>query len=887
MKVSLFEVREHKDCAEAYSLNRLGLTYSKKPSVNKAVLRPLVKELHKIVELGRDAFNAMVREKVDELYTEDLQEIKIGLEEDKELFTRKFIRLADYLRDKLTAEEDKPFGKGRINFHIPFETEISGLIGEGATHIKDSVDFIYTLDGKTTAVKIVNGTNEHTPRVRSLEKLAKNKLELILTYLGLAVSEDDAITVEEWYLTSKKDDPKKDIFAEFDGKPGENIASATYQTRQEAREALQRSLSFCKQRECENCRHSAVCHKVGAKLNLETKLAKDAVASQPKEPRFTDAQQKVVAHGDGPMCVVAVPGAGKTTSLVHRLKRLLESGVKADEILFISFTKKAAGEIKERVEALLPEGSEIPNIFTFNAFGYHLLKENKSLIGRQLCLASETDRKRIVEECLPLVPQINGFSYKGARLERGIIPTAAGWMQDIMTLGEDAFREKNAAKDTDGILRLYQKYLQKFKECGFITFDEQISLSLKLVKEHPEVAKSLAQRYRYIMVDEYQDTNEEQAELIYTIAKHHNNLVVVGDDDQNIYAWRGGSADYMLNFDKDFPGAQIVHMSDNFRSNDKILTAANSLIEENANRFEKTLVAHSQAENKPVYYADANMDKCMFIVSHLLKKYKPGEIAVLTRKNGPLLKLEKELSKLCNVAKSKSYLIDDYVFRLVKDVFSCYLDLNDDVALYRLFRHFGAEVPEKVKREEPLYCNLRMQELILPMNIYEPDDFYAYEEKENRTSIEEAAFRIFKAMKACQYYSTMEELFDKVCDELGIPRDQLVINQLREQADFHAFENIVQMHGYMTAMVDYSDTLRTDYTPDLNTLPLMTCHESKGKEFPCVIIYGTEEFTATEDDNRLLYVAMTRAKTNLFMLRTDISKENESIDRISSHLMMR
>lgn len=530
---SLFEVREYVECKEAYSLNRLGLTYSKTPSIKKAVLKPLVREIHKIVELSREAFIAMVRDKAEELYTEDLQEIKIGLAEERELFTRKFIRLTDYLRDLLTAEDGVPFGNGTINFHIPFKADVTGFFGGTFTELTDSVDFIYTLNGKATAVKIVNGENKTSPRPRNLANLPKNKLELALTYLGLAVEETDDITVEEWYLTSKKDEPKKNFFAEFNAKPGENIASASYTSKKEAKEILKNCLLTCEQRDCESCRHSAVCYKASAKMNLETKLAKDAVAAQPKEPRFTEAQKKVVAHGEGPMCVVAVPGAGKTTSLVHRLKRLLESGVSADEILFISFTKKAAGEIKERVEALLPEGSEVPNIFTFNAFGYRLLKENKSLIGRQLCLASETDIKRMVEECLPFVPQIEGFSYKGARLERGIIPTAATWMQDIMQNGEEQFREKNAKRDVDGILRLYQRYLKLFKDCGFITFDEQISLALKLLKEHPEVAKQLADKYRYIMVDEYQDTNGEQAELIYTIARHHNNLVVVGDDDQS------------------------------------------------------------------------------------------------------------------------------------------------------------------------------------------------------------------------------------------------------------------------------------------------------------------------------------------------------------------
>lgn len=531
--VSLYDVREYTDCKEAFTLNRIGLSYRKIPSVTTKVLKPLVRELHNIEWMSPEQFESMVRKMVDELYTEDLQEIKIGLEDEKELFTLKFLRLANHLRNVLTKDGEE-MGNGNIHFHIPFKTDTSTIFGNELELVEDAVDFIYTLRGKVTAVKIINGENKTSPRAYSVANKPENKLELALTYLGLAVEETDEITVEEWYLTSKKDDQKKGIFAEFNKKPGENIASATYKTRKETREALLAGLNCRAQRECEDCRHRAVCAKCSAKMNLETKLAKDVVASQPKEPVFTKAQQKVVDHGEGPMVVVAVPGAGKTTSLVHRLRRLLASGVKAGEILFISFTKKAAGEIKERVEALLPEGSEVPNIFTFNAFGYRLLKDNKDLIGRQLCLASETDKKRMVEECLPLVPKIEGHSYQGARLGFGIVSTATGWMDEIMTNGEKPFRERYAGKkDVEGILRLYQKYLQKFNECGFITFDEQISLSLQLVKEHPEIAKALAEKYRYIMVDEYQDTNGEQAELIYTIARYHRNLVVVGDDDQS------------------------------------------------------------------------------------------------------------------------------------------------------------------------------------------------------------------------------------------------------------------------------------------------------------------------------------------------------------------
>lgn len=861
---SLYQTGEYIDCQKSLMYNILGLQYKKRNSVRKAVLNPLLKELSQIKVLTAEDFNAMVRNRVEELYTEDLQEIRVSLHEERELYLLKLYRLFDYFRKKTEASS--------ISFAIPFEVDCGGLFNGEISRVKDFVHFIYEKDGKRVAVRICDGTNKTSPAARVNENKPQYQASLALMYLGLAADEE-SLTCEEWYLNSKKD--KKDVLYEkYEDKKGECIASYAFNSKEEARQAIATAV-MCGKKECDSCRHRAVCSEQRAPLKLETKVAKELVKRQVKEPTFTESQKKVVLHKEGPMAVVAVPGAGKTTSLVHRLKRLLSEGIEADNILFISFTNKAAGEIKERVEALLPEGSQVPEVKTFNAFGYSILKDNKELLGRTLCLASETSKKALVKECLEVVPKIEGRSYAGAKLDFGIITTAAGWLDDIASRGEEWF--VNAYKDkldVEGILRLHKEYEKRFKERNYITYDEQISLAMKLFNEHPEITKGYANRFRYIMVDEYQDTSREQADLIYAIAKHHNNIVVVGDDDQNIYEWRGGSAEYMLNFRKDFAGAKLVFMEDNFRSNNKILEAANALIENNGTRYEKQLVAHKEAANKPMYYPAARIDTLLALIKALLKKYQPGDIAVLSRKNSTLQKLAPGIANICKVTNPKDYVIDDYVFRMVYDALGLYRDINDDVALYRLLTHFGAEVPAKTERGKSLHDNLVKESLLTPIDMSDPDYFYAYEDKEARTPLEEAAYRIFKALKACQYYSTMDDLFNKVCVALDIPPEQIVVSQLRELADFSAFKTIAQLHDYMIAMVEYSDTKRVEYTPDKDTLQLMTCHDSKGKEFPCVIIYGVEEYNDSESDKRLLYVAMTRAENNLILLRTDISRES-------------
>lgn len=875
--LSIRRAKEYIGCQTAYEMTRLGLNYKTK-SVGTAVLNPIMKEFYRIKEMSREEFNTFVIEKVNELYTQDLLTLKIGLAEERTLFAKKIIRLADYLRDKLNGEMSS------LTFMGDISAELKGNVAFEELAVKDTYHFSFTLGGQNTYVTVHNGKNPYSQRARKPENHPMNQLEHILMYLGTEEVADTPVKVETWYLTNKEDGEEQ--LSVFEGKAGGNIASAVYSERAEAMTCLETAIAAISKNDCKNCQHKDACATCSGTMNVETKVAKEVVATQPKEPMFSDAQKIVVNHKEGPMAIVAVPGAGKTTSLVHRLKQMLTEGIKAEEILFITFTKKAAGEIRERVEALLPEGSEIPDIFTFNAFGYKVLKDYENILGRRFCLASPVDRKKLVKECLESVPRIQNISYRGANGEFGIINQAATWVDTIMQYGKEAFAKREAEKkDVEGIFRLYDEYEKRFKEGNFISFEEQISLTAKLFKEHPEVPKELGERYRYIMVDEYQDTDDKQAEMIYAIAKQHNNIVVVGDDDQNIYEWRGGSAKFMLQFEEDFPNAKMVFMSDNWRSNDKIINAANALIGANANRYDKELIAHKSALCKPVYYPAGNADTLKVIVKTLLKQYRPGEIAVLARKNKPLEELEPVLSTICKVTKPKDYLIDDYVFRLFYDVFTCYRDMNEDVSFYRLLRHFGVRVPAKEDRSKSLYENLVTEHKVLtPMDITEPDDFYAYQEDENRTPIKEAAYNVFKALKACQYYSSANELFDRVCDSFLVPRNQIVVEQLREIADLHAFENINQMQEYMDTMITYKDTQRVNYTPDIDTLVLMTCHDSKGKEFPCVIIYGTEDYTDNEDDNRLLYVAMTRAKNNLFMLRRDTSKACENIQRISGHL---
>ena len=872
---SLFQTGEYIGCQNTLEYNNLGLKYKKRNSISGTVINPILRELPQIKNMTEEDFNALVQQKVDELFTEDMQEIKHSLSDEKELVVKKLTRLFDYFRT-VTAGST-------VIFNMPFEVDCEEYFNGVISKVKDTANFTYEKDGKRVAVRIhSSGKQTASNAARTLEKNRyQNQASLALMYLGLA-AEGEPLTCEDWYVNAKEDKNGR-LSDKYETKKGDNIASHTYSSKEEAKEALAKAISFgCEN--CSDCRHALICEKKKALYKPETKVAKELVNRQLKEPKFTESQKKVVLHKEGPMAVVAVPGAGKTTSLVHRLKRLLEEGIDADNILFITFTNKAAGEIKERVEALLPEGSNVPEVKTFNAFGYSILRDNKELLGRTLCLASDTAKKALVKECLERVPKISGRSYHGATGAFGIITSASKLIDDIGKNGKEWFSTTYYGKlDVDGFLRLYDEYVSQYKERNYITFDEQVSLALKLFKEHPELTKAYAERYKYIMVDEYQDTNAEQAELIYAIAQHHNNIVVVGDDDQTIYDWRGGSAEFMLNFKNDFADAELVFMEDNFRSNDKILEAANALIDGNTNRFKKQILPHSTALSKPVSYQSANTDKLIIALRTLLQKYMPGEIAVLGRDNKNLRALIPFISQLCKVANPKDYLIDDYVFLTVYDVLGLYCDINNDVALYRLLKHFGADVPAKTDKTKSLYDNLIQEAYLTPIDMTDPDYFYAYEDKEERNPLEEAAYRIFKTLKGCQYFSTMDEMFNLICAALDIPEEQIVVSQLKEIADISDFKTIAQLHTYMGQMVEYSDMTRVAYTPAPDTLQLMTCHDSKGKEFPCVIIYGVEAYDESEKDKRLLYVGMTRAKNTLILMRTAESREN-CLSTIGSYL---
>ena len=808
-------------------------------------------------------------------------ELIASYEQTKVRWLDKFHRVSEYASalSYESVEQD-------VWFTVPLNAEVNGVLVDEVT---DKADLVFHINStEVLAVRIeLYKQCPYSSRARKTENRPQMAPELALMYLGLApLYEGKTLRVESWYLEGKDDNASN--FPPFEHKPGKNIASFTYQSEVMAKEALTIALTYQREKDCSKCRKRAICKISRVACMNESVAEEKETAPVKKAPKFTEAQRSVVEHVDGPMVVVAVPGAGKTTSLVHRLIHLLEAGVSAENILFVTFTKKAAKEIEARVKALLPVDAQVPAIYTFNSFGYTLLRNNPVLLGRRIALATDTDRRGLLWEVLNDGPRNPEFNFSGATLEYGCINRILGWFDVLEEEGLDAFHGAVGNVNADWVLSLHELYTERFKEKGYCTYDEQISLVNELFRRYPSFAEDIANQYRYIMVDEYQDTAEEQAEMIYTIAHHHNNIVVVGDDDQSIYGWRGGNKEFMLKFPDEFKGAKVVMMNDNFRSNTAILEAANAVISGNGERYEKALEGHKEAKNLPTYYMGVDAHRVAEIVAAAGKRMPYGNIAVLARKNSSLFEVEKELEAMGIATTSpKDYLIDDSVFKMYYDIFRLYASLDVDESLYRLFALLGTDLPVPNTKEGSLYERLLADGVLLPMDRLEPDDMDLLEERKDESELYRVQYMILQSFKHIQYSKNFAAMLGEIAEECGVSASHKAVEVLTELADEHAFTKAAEMVYHMEQMVLFNDTMRVGYDPSPDKVNLLTAHDSKGKEFSCVLIYGMEDFSTDEEGNCLVYVAMTRAADTLMMFEGNLGKHYEGREKLKGFVVMK
>ncbi len=592
---------------------------------------------------------------------------------------------------------------------------------------------------------------------------------------------------------------------------------------------------------------------------------------------LNDRQKEAVLHKDGPLLIVAGAGAGKTKTITHRIAYLIEQGVPGEQILAVTFTNKAAKEMNERVQSLvaLPDFAGRPTICTFHSLGVRILKENARALGlsRFFPIMDDDDSMSLIKESMKEL----GIDPKtvSPRSVRSFISRSKN---DF--LSEQDFSDQNVKSYQQAInLSVWKKYEEKKKAAGGLDFDDLLLETTKLLQKNPEILAVYHARWRYIHVDEYQDTNKVQYVLTQLLAKASRNICVVGDGDQNIYSWRGADIVNILNFEKDYPDAKVVLLEENYRSTKTILHAANSVIKKNKERKEKNLftsnddgdmVSLFEAYNDRIE-AEFVAEKCVELMD---KGIKPEDIAVLYRANFQSRLLEEKM-----LTYSVPYQVLGVKFfdrREVKDVLS-YLRLafnpNSSVDIRRAIsfpkRGLGKVAVEKILAGEK--DKLPMKTLIKVNQFFESIEKMR-EYAESHLPSETLKY-VIKA-------SGIEAELKAGKSDDDIDRLENVMEMVSFAAKYDSFppiegiEKLIEEASLASDQDSLSSEGEAKKEKNKRGVKLMTVHASKGLEFKYVFIVGLEgelfphvrdDMSDIEEERRLFYVAITRAREKLFL----------------------
>ena len=612
-------------------------------------------------------------------------------------------------------------------------------------------------------------------------------------------------------------------------------------------------------------------------------------------------QLEAVKHINGPMLVLAGAGSGKTRVLTSRIAYLMENGISGDNILAITFTNKAAKEMKDRVIKLIGMDAKSIQISTFHSLGLRIIKENYARLGYKsnfLILDSDdtlTVVKKIMKE-MNLNPK-----FYNARDIRNKISSAKN---ELLSPGKYAKMEFDK-----NIISVYERYNKKLVINNSLDFDDLLILPIKLFKEYPDVLKYYQDKYKYVLIDEYQDTNEAQYIFSKMLCNNHKNIFVVGDNDQAIYAFRGANYKNILNFEKDYPDAKVVLLEENYRSTQNILDAANSVIKHNKMRKDKNLWCNNDIGSKVKYIkADSDREECEYVSDKIKELHDNNvsyeDIAILYRTNAQSRLIEEEMLK--NGIPYR--IVGSFYFynrKEIKDLL-CYLRLinnpDDDVSLLRVINTPKRGIGDKT------IDNLTDKANKLGVSLFEAID-----------SGKELVFKdlILKMKEECESL-TLTEMVELVLKESGL-REELVNEKSLEAEirleNLEEFKSITKGYEEEYGVISLTDFLNevslvsdiSEHQDSSNKVSLMTIHAVKGLEFDNVFIVGMEEgifphynsinegtMAAIEEERRLCYVAITRAKKNLWMLNarkrmlfgnTQLNMPSRFMDEIDSKYM--
>lgn len=787
-------------------------------------------------------------------------------------------------------------GKKTAAFNILWSVPVSLTVGN--TPVSEVYGFVHAIlndeseEGGYTAVIIGEGKPSYSKYAKRKEARPEYAPEMIGAYLSLSGTFGANLKVIMVYPRRKEDT----VTSEF--KVDSQIVTADL-SKVPVKELTKRFqdafASNGAQPECTSCLYESLCS--GMCVRKADKGSDQESQQQTKTGlKFTKSQEEVVNFTEGSCAVYAVPGAGKTTTLVHRLIKLLEAGIDPKHILFVTFTNKAAEEILSRVKGLLHTEfeEELPDIFTYNGLGWQILRDHRDITGN-LKLLSSMDEKRILMECIDAFTEpLTGYSYRYVEGKYGLLPSLLNTFQ---RLEEDKIKEESAlvqkGHSPEQISRLKKMYKDRLNEDHYIDYDQQITLAKQLLVDHPELCLEYGNRWQYIMADEYQDSSQDNVDLLYAIADAgKRNLVVVGDTDQSIYEWRNGSPKHLLEFATHYPECKQIYMNDNFRSVKQILDASNELISKNANRIDMFMVAHKDSNALPYRMKKCGYHKVTTILKMLRSKnYEYGDIGILSRTNAPLNKVKALLDQegIDSISPS-DYLTKDPFFILVKDILDMFFIgfSETDMGFYRYMMALGVELPPKKDVKETFYQNLVQYYAMVPIEAESMNTMLAYAVEEDECQKNEPLYMAFQ--KLYQIFSQLLASSDPaasiriICSAFYADEDAPAVLELKRLIDQQDFSDLQTFREYLNCMQELQDERKIEHLTCPDKVNLMTAHSSKGKEFPAIIILQAEDFGTTEEERRLLYVAMTRAKKCLFVMESPM-EECELLSEISNYML--
>ncbi len=579
---------------------------------------------------------------------------------------------------------------------------------------------------------------------------------------------------------------------------------------------------------------------------------------------LNDRQKEAAAHVEGPLLIVAGAGAGKTKTITHRIAHLIESGIPARQILAVTFTNKAAGEMRDRIRGLIPEGKGMPTVSTFHSLGVRLLREfhEEAGLAKGFTIWDRDDSNRAVKAALDRM-SVEQWP------PRSILSAISRQKGDGVAQRE--FAGKTNSYRDQVVAQVWDHYERALREEGALDFDDLLFRTLALLRNSERVQSLLQNRWAHITIDEYQDTNKAQYEIARRLAGEKRNICVVGDIDQNIYSWRGADIAHLMEFEMTFPGAKVVTLEQNYRSTRTILSAANAVIEKNKNRKPKVLYTDNGIGDPITLYGAKNeVDEAWFIAqstAQLIEQgKKPSEIAVLYRENFMSRTLEEAMIR------------HSVPYRVLGTKFFERKEVKDMLSYLRAAMNPQSKIDlTRIVAVPPRGIGKVTLEKMLEGKDGELTGATAAKVASFRGLIAKISHAIntlppSETVRFTLEITGMEGMFGKT--EEGRERLANVQELVNFATKFDYEQPIEGMEKMLEEAALQSD--QDELEEKLEQVSLMTIHASKGLEFDVVFVTGLEQglFPAIrqndagrdeEEERRLFYVALTRARQRLYL----------------------